>query len=1593
MKKGLILLLVIVLFLPMLLVYPYPVKAEDSDTIVLYSNVKIVVLRDGAVNLLIAIVVPDSPLADIYRRTFGVSEVNTGEEMQIPYEVKLKPKLELDGEVLDGSISSDAAITVRKDFYEAISRDFECSLGLKINIIDSKIVPRSSSGECKIYLNATGFPKIVSVNSSNPLDSWKINFGPPDSTAYASHIMTQMAFIRLLLEQIDGEQKYKSFTNIEINLPEDAELLNGNWLNGRRWSVYLDCGARMDAILSVSDKVLLVNETFVVVENEISSFGGNSEEEFQNYKKFEISYTLPHSTDILSKNKVCESSANSDFAWSWTIPLFDTSSKKTIKEGPFTATLTFNFKLELSGHVGWEPDFPIPWLNPLRNFEAWIKPQAELEILINASISESLNIKPLDNVQILKCEWPLTFWTPLPVYVNVVFKTTANLEVSVEGNLTINTGVKTFGWLKAGVEWNSEVGWQSIWDYEMQADYISPEVKIEITAELRPSITPRIEVLFYNLAGPYLEFVFYASLKAHLNITDGVSPVLELKIGLEINGGITLWDFLENFGLEDWKWPLAKLVFWYFKWQPNRHDLAITYIELPKKFAYQGEVIQIDVTVENQGDFHEESTVSLYYDEHLIDEKQIAIDRKELKVVTFTWNTEGVLPGKYTIKAEVSEVGNEEDKADNIFILHEAIEISQVDFYITIQSNQSWFSPGQQAEFKVNVVNRRTEETIFWLGVSIKDPKNEYEKYQSLISFTPSHATLKPDETISFRVTFDIPVKAIAGAYEVAVNCWKDPTFSELYIDNIEWQFIFYVHKYSFRILSPTSSNPAIAGDPSDPNAILVTLQWVPNYMLNFSYMQDPQFLVEIGGRQAELLPIDQFMQPFGIYTLWVLPPIQPQEGLYNLSVRVIFDNLIDSLVETNSVKYVTAPSPEPIQKGLEWLRTRQKPDGSWYGSVGITSLCVLAFLNAGYNETDITVSKAINYILSKVKPDGRIYTSYPTYETSLAILALVATHNDTYKDVIENAKNWLVNSQWDENCIWGRVNKDHWYYGGFGYGSGQRPDLSNTQFALLALDAAGLPKNNSLWTKVQVFLHRCQNVNFSITLNIEGSNYTVLPYNHYGGYDGGFIYRPGTSLAGDQRSYGSMTGAGIWSLLLSGVPRSDPRVVAAINWVKNHYTWDGNPGMPEPSSLQYYYYLSMSKALTMYGGRLIDDRDWYQEMYNKIVSLQKPEGYWINPNRRGWENVPELVTAYSILSLQTRTVAPPVQRLSYITFILRSNCHIRIIDPEGRVVGYNYTTCLGENYVPTAVYSGPFFEPQYVVIVNPEAGTYKLELVGISEGPYELIIQGNYGEEITDKFTYKGWIRPAEIHGTDVTVTAIVGPVDIYASPPKFQTVIDSTPPITTLEISDPKYVDVTGEIYVTPTTPFTLIASDDPNGTGVASTLYRIYNSTYDSDWIIYNASFRLAPLADGTYTIEYYSKDKAGNTETIHTLNVTLFSWNYVFKDSYGRRTILKINLVHKFFQFITPDRDYNIRKATYMREYGRANKIQYYDEKLRLITLAVNTQLDLCIVAAWDQQTGKHYLLIDKAGIEYEYVGASLKNFPFLKANYKIQTCPK
>jgi len=53
---------------------------------------------------------------------------------------------------------------------------------------------------------------------------------------------------------------------------------------------------------------------------------------------------------------------------------------------------------------------------------------------------------------------------------------------------------------------------------------------------------------------------------------------------------------------------------------------------------------------------------------------------------------------------------------------------------------------------------------------------------------------------------------------------------------------------------------------------------------------------------------------------------------------------------------------------------------------------------------------------------------------------------------------------------------------------------------------------------------------------------------------------------------------------------------------------------------------------------------------------------------------------------------------------------------------------------------------------------------------------------------------------------------------------------------------------------------------------------------------------------------------------------------------------------------------------MQQCGRTIVIQYRDNELRLITIAVDTKLAFCYAIAWDLQTGKRYVLIDKIGIE-------------------------
>ncbi len=465
----------------------------------------------------------------------------------------------------------------------------------------------------------------------------------------------------------------------------------------------------------------------------------------------------------------------------------------------------------------------------------------------------------------------------------------------------------------------------------------------------------------------------------------------------------------------------------------------------------------------------------------------------------------------------------------------------------------------------------------------------------------------------------------------------------------------------------------------------------------------------------------------------------------------------------------LTAVRENAIDKGLEYLRTTQSASGDWNSDVGITAMCVLAFLNYGYTESDPDIDDAMNWILDggHVHGDGSIYSTYwyRTYQTSLAILSLVAADKtnepDKYTTYIENAANWLYNSQFDEDEGY---TSSHSWYGGFGYEGDDydRPDLSNTQWALMALAAAGITDDDPLWQKAIIFVERCQNP------------------------DGGLQYTPEDSLSSDG-SYGSMTAAGIWSYKLCGLSNSDSRVTNALNWFKNYYTWDENPNMrPISQHLRflYYYYCTIAKALVMMGKTHIivggTSHDWYQEMYGKIVSLQHDDGHWVNTYIwHGSEGDPNIATAFALLALETRTLSPGAEL--WMSIILASYADLHVYDQQGRHTGKIYDQngdWMGEieEEIPGSSYEIVNGE-QIIDLPQIEAGSYRIELVGTGTGDYKLTVIGKQdGLEVYSE-SWEGEITDEEVYATDVVVTAMEGALTIFSSPLSIAPVMDVTP------------------------------------------------------------------------------------------------------------------------------------------------------------------------------------------------------------------------
>ncbi|MEA2012965.1 MAG: prenyltransferase/squalene oxidase repeat-containing protein [Verrucomicrobiota bacterium] len=386
--------------------------------------------------------------------------------------------------------------------------------------------------------------------------------------------------------------------------------------------------------------------------------------------------------------------------------------------------------------------------------------------------------------------------------------------------------------------------------------------------------------------------------------------------------------------------------------------------------------------------------------------------------------------------------------------------------------------------------------------------------------------------------------------------------------------------------------------------------------------------------------------------------------------MRIIISSLIMALLlnqasysakneqEKNLIdKNVKILAEKSIKKGVDYLLSKQQKNGSWMHHPAMTALSAVAIANSS-SKIDAKIAQAtekgLEFIRKHVQKDGSIWNkdekNYPNYSTAVSLIALGFFNKPQDETIIRNARKFLMNSQFSD------VSPDNPFYGGVGYGRSLRPDLSNTQWALEALyltdhldrepfakEKGAAKKADLMWERAQKFLSRVQNLPqtndqgwVASDPDNEGS-FIYLPAEVEGNTmskAGTYIYKGRKTL----RGYGSMTYAGLKSMIYAKVDKNDPRVKAAFKWGMKNYSLKENPGMGQQGL--YYYLHTMAKTFAVMGKTIVKDKngkkhDWRKEMIARITVTQRTNGSWFNETARWWENIPELVTAYSLLTLE----------------------------------------------------------------------------------------------------------------------------------------------------------------------------------------------------------------------------------------------------------------------------------------------------------------------------------------------------------------------
>ncbi len=285
--------------------------------------------------------------------------------------------------------------------------------------------------------------------------------------------------------------------------------------------------------------------------------------------------------------------------------------------------------------------------------------------------------------------------------------------------------------------------------------------------------------------------------------------------------------------------------------------------------------------------------------------------------------------------------------------------------------------------------------------------------------------------------------------------------------------------------------------------------------------------------------------------------------------------------------EYLGTPESEAAaQRGLAYLQSRQSPDGHWESGgypadVGITGLCLMAFLASGQQpgrgRYGAALNQAVDFLANQVQMSGQFGPvglirspagGQPMYGQGFALLALSEaygmTHRHDLKPKIQAAIKLIEDTQ----------NQDGqpWHDGGWRY----QPMQGDADLSVTCRNA-GLAVSQSTIDRAIAYMRRCANA------------------------DGGFSYQVQQNQSDCARA-----GAGVLSLMLAGM-RDSRECQGGLHYLEQHPFDRRNP-WPYRDHFHYAIYY-VTQAMYQAGGDYW--KHWYPVIRDELVRTQNSNGSW----------------------------------------------------------------------------------------------------------------------------------------------------------------------------------------------------------------------------------------------------------------------------------------------------------------------------------------------------------------------------------------------